>query len=452
MAWDVKQECGNKQEGDMNREVIRQLKKYLPEGCVRDDDPIPVKGNGSRYYDRDGKEYLDFSSGIFTNTFGHGCEEINLAAYHQAGRLGNIHGRHSEAELGFYHRLFPYLPADDYKAMPYMDGGYTIDRGLTDIINYYGKKRIGIGAFRNGFHGKTQAVKLLVNETEAAALYHNFLIDFPNCYRCPWKKQKGKCHMECVEGAIQELKKNDARAIIFELVQGSGILIAPEGYWQKIYQFCRHHGILMFADEVLTGGGRTGSYLASSLYGIVPDMIAITKGLANGKPLSLLLERDFMTHNQYAVRPLERASTFAAHPEALAAAEKVLELLERDHIIERVRILGELMKEELLNMAAHFKNIGEVRSLGLMAAVEFVIDKESRKPFVPMGETVFRQCRRNGLETIWSGHILRIAPPLNIEKEDLLAGLNLLKESIAQTEKEMSFSIQGEDGKKKEKG
>lgn len=428
-----------KLENDRNREIIRRLKQYLPEGCVQDNDPIPIKGNGCWYQDGNGKEYMDFSSGIFTNTFGHGCQEINLAANRQADHLANIHGRHCEAELRFYQRLFPFLPADDYKAMTYMDGGYTIDRGITDIVNYYGKERIGIGAFRNGFHGKTQAVKLLINETEKATFYHNFLIDFPNCYRCPCGKIKGQCQMECIKRAIHELEKNEARAVIFEPIQGSGVLIPPKGYWKGLYQYCQRHGILMFADEVLTGGGRTGSYLASSYFGIVPDMIAITKGLANGKPLSLLLERDFMTHNPYAVRPMERSSTFAAHPEALAAAEKLLELLERDNIIENVRFVGGILNEELLGLAEDFKCIGEVRSVGLMAAVEFVIDGESKEPFSSMGAAVFHKCRENGLETIFSGHILRIAPPLNIKKDELLVGLKLLKKSIRQAEKEMSF-------------
>lgn len=424
-----------------NYEIIMQLKRYLPEGCVQDEDPVPVRGSGCRYQDGNGKEYLDFSSGIFTNTFGHACEEINRAGYAQAGLLANVHGRHTEAELRFYQRLFPLLPADDYKAMPYNDGGYTIDRGLTDIVNYYGRKRIGIGAYRNGFHGKTQAAKLLVNETKKASFYHNFLIDFPNCYRCPWKKRKGQCHMECAKSAVQELEANEAGAVIFELIQGSGIVLPPEGYWERIYDYCKSHGILMFADEVLTGGGRTGSYLASSHYGVIPDMIAITKGLANGKPLSVLLERSFITQNPYAVRPLERASTFAAHPEALAAAEKLLELLERDHIMENVRILGAVLKDKLLEIAEKSRFIGEIRSLGLMAAVEFVTDKESKLPSAVMGTAVFQSCRENGLETIQSGHIIRLAPPLNMKRDELLLGLSLLEESIEQAEEEAAVRM-----------
>ncbi len=422
---------------DRNQEMIKQLREYLPEGCIQDGDPIPVSGKGCWYVDENGKKYLDFSSGIFTNTLGHGCEELVQAGFTQAKLLANIHGRHTEAELRFYQRLFPCLPADDYKAIPYNDGGYTIDRGLTDIINYYGKKRIGIGAFRNGFHGKTQAAKLLVNETEKATFYHNFLIDFPNCYRCPWKKQKEKCHKECIKGAIYELEKNEAKAVIFEPIQGSGILIPPEDYWQNLYYFCQKREILMFADEVLTGGGRTGRYLASTLFGIVPDMVAVTKGLANGKPLSLLLEREFITQNPYAMRHLERASTFAAHPEALAVAEKLLELIERDHIIQNVCVLGEILKEELLEMSEKFQCIGETRCLGLMAAVEFVVDRESKTPYPSMGTAVFHKCRENGLEMILNGHILRVAPPLNIKREEMKIGLEILKKSIAQAEKEL---------------
>lgn len=424
---------------DRNQAVLDALKKYLPEGCVTDREPVPVEGHGCRYQDANGREYLDFTSGIFTNSLGHGRADVNRAAYDQACRLANIHGRHSEAELRFYQRLFPYLPVKDYKAISYNDGGYTIDRGLTDILNFYEKKRIGIGAYRNGFHGKTQAAKLLINETESASLYRNFQIDFPNCYRCPWGREKGRCAMECVASAYQTLEEQKAGALIFEPIQGAGVILPPEGYWKRLAEFCRSKGILLFADEVLTGGGRVGQYLASSYYGIVPDMIALTKGLANGKPLSVLLERDFMTRNRYAVRPMERSSTFAAYPEALAAAAELLHVLETEHVLENVRATGGCLKEGLLAMKGRFQSIGEIRSLGLMAAVEFVSDPTDKVPFTEMAIHAFQKCRENGLEVLLNGHILRLAPPLIIEKGDLQEGLALLERSIAQAE-EFLFS------------
>lgn len=419
---------------DRNRDIINQLKNYIPEGCIQEGDHIPVKGKGCWYQDANGKKYLDFSSGIFTNSFGHGCDGINMAGYRQAELLSNIHGRHSQAELLFFKRLFLHLPADDYKAIPYNDGGYTIDRGITDIINYFNKQRIGIGAFRGGFHGKTQAVKLLINETEKAAFYDNFQIDFPYCYRCPFNKKKDCCNMECAEEACSILKERQAGAIVFEPVQGSGIVIPPKGYWEKMQDFCRSRNILMFADEVLTGGGRVGSYLASTYFKIVPDMIALTKGLANGKPLSVLLEREYITKNRFAARPLERSSTFAAHPESLAVAAELLNLLDRDNVIENVQVCGKILEQGLIGIAERFGTIGETRCIGLMAAVEFVKDKESRLPFTQMGKLVFQKCRKNGLETIESGHILRLAPPLIISKADLISGLEILEKSIAEAE------------------
>lgn len=419
-----------------NQGILGRLKKYVPEGYLDNCDHVPVRGKGCWYTDADGNEYLDFSAGIFTNTFGHGCKRLVQASAGQAEQLANIHGRHSEAELHFYERLFPHLPLDDYKAVPYNDGGYAIDRGLTDIINYYGKERIGIGAYRGGFHGKTQAGKLLINETEHAAFYDNFQLDFPNCYRCPWGKSRGTCSMECVKGACQKLQGHNAKALIFEPVQGAEVIIPPEGYWERMQEFCNRHGILMFADEVLTGGGRTGCYLASSYFGIAPDLIALTKGLANGKPLSVLLEREFITQNPYAIRPMERSSTFAAHPEALAAAAEVLVLLDEENVMENVRICAEVLRAELDELPKRYYSVGEVRNLGLMAAIEFVEDRKSKAPFIGMGTSVFQHCRENGLEVIKGGHVIRLAPPLIISKEEILEGMRRLRQSIESAERE----------------
>lgn len=413
-----------------NRDVLQKLRKYVPEGYLQEGSHVPVWGKGCWYQDADGKEYLDFSSGIFTNTFGHGCDRLIKVSADQAALLANIHGRHSVAELRFYERLFLRLPASDYRAIPYNDGGYTIDRGLTDIINYYGKRRIGIGAYRGGFHGKTQAGKLLINETQKAALFDNFQIEFPNCYRCPWKKQKESCGMVCVEAACRILREKKAGALIFEPVQGAEIIIPPKRYWEKIQDFCREQGILLFADEVLTGGGRMGIYLASSYFGIVPDMIAITKGLANGKPLSVLLEREFITKNCFAIRPMERSSTFAAHPEALAVAAEVLDMLEQGRVLQNVQICAEVMKQGLAELEDCFDVIGEIRSIGLMAAVEFVKNRESKVPFREMGDAVTKRCKDNGLEVIGNGHIIRLAPPLVISREELSEGLKRLEQSI----------------------
>lgn len=417
--------------GSKNTEVIREIQVHTPEGYCTTDDIVVAKANGSRFTDISGKEYLDFTSGIFTNTFGHCFKPLIEKEIEQINLCDNIHNRRSLAELRFYQVLQTYMPDNDYKFIPYNDGGYAVDRALSDIINYFNKERIPIAAFRGGFHGKTMGAKLTINETAKAALFENFQLDYPNCYRCPWKKQYPKCEMCCVEKICEKLKEKKTKAVIFEVIQGAGVIIPPQGFWQRIAEYCQKNKIVMFADEVLTAGGRTGYFLASyGLYGIKPDVISITKGLANGRPLSVLCEKKYITDNPYAKRSGERSSTFAAHPVNMAVGAETLDCLRRYDIFENVQKMGHLLTGELNKIYTQNKEVGDVRSVGLMGAIEFVKTAEGKEPDTELCRKIFYQARQNGLETILSGHILRLAPPLNITEKDLLEGMKILAFSI----------------------
>ncbi len=413
--------------------ILEKIKSYTPEGYCNDD-IVVTSAKGSYYIDINNKKYLDFTSGIFTNTFGHCYPPLINAEIKQIKKCDNIHGRRSIVEGEFYSKLSNFMPLSDYKFIPYNDGGYAIDRGLTDIINYYDKKRIPIGAFRGGFHGKTMATKLTINETAKATFFDNFQIEYPNCYRCPYKKQYPQCKMCCIKETCNKLQEKKAKAIIFEPIQGAGVIIPPQGFWQKIFEYCQKNKIIMFADEVLTGGGRIGSFLASyGHYGITPDIISLTKGLANGRPLSVLCEREYITDNPYAKRPMERSSTFASHPTNLAVASKCLELIEKENILTHVQNMGNILTEELQIISRKYNDICTSRSIGLMGAIEFVKTQTTKEPDYHLCNMVFNQARKLGLEVILSGNILRIAPPLNISKKDLIKGIKILDKSIKES-------------------
>ena len=417
--------------GNGNKEYIDAFTKYVPAGYCQEDDIVVKIGAGSYFKDVSGKQYLDFTSGIFTNSFGHCFKPLIEAEMEQTKKFDNVHGRRSLAELDFYQQLADFMPSPNYKFIPYNDGGYAVDRGLSDIINYFNKERIPIAAFRGGFHGKTMGTKMTINETAKAALFDNFQIDYPNCYRCPWKKKYPECGQCCVADICEKLKQHQAKAIIFEVIQGAGVIIPPQGFWQKIEVFCRAHNIVMFADEVLTGGGRTGHFLAGyGLYGIIPDVISITKGLANGRPLSVLCEKNCITENKYGSRLGERSSTFAAHPVNMAVAAENLRCLKKYQIFDNVQQQGKILKEGLQQLKKLSSHIGDVRSVGLMAAIEFVHSAEEKEPDYDFCRKVFTKARQLGLETILSGHILRLAPPLNISKNEIMSGLEILKESV----------------------
>lgn len=421
----------NNMDGYGNKEIIAKIQQYTPTGYCQNEDIVVATAQGCRFTDISGKEYLDFTSGIFTNTFGHCFKPLIEKEIEQINKCDNIHNRRSLAELELYQALQMFMPDESYKFIPYNDGGYAVDRALSDIINYYNKERIPIAAFRGGFHGKTMGTKLTINETAKAALFENFQLEYPNCYRCPWKKKRSNCGMICVQKTCEKLKEKGAKAIIFEVIQGAGVIIPPQGFWQKIADFCQHNNIVMFADEVLTAGGRTGYFLASyGLYHIKPDVISITKGLANGRPLSVICEKKYITENQYAKRIGERSSTFASHPVNMAVAAKNLECLRQYDIFANVQKMGDILSKELAKIKSCHQEIGDVRSVGLMGAIEFVKTQESQEPYTELCRKIFYQARLNGLETILSGHILRLAPPLNITQKDLLEGMQILALSI----------------------
>lgn len=417
--------------GNEDKNIIQEIQQYTPEGYCSNGDIVVAEAQGSWYTDISGKKYLDFTSGIFTNTFGHCFKPLIKKEIEQINMCDNIHNRRSLAELELYRILQTYMPDNNYKFIPYNDGGYAVDRALSDIINYFNKERIPIAAFRGGFHGKTMGTKLTINETAQAALFDNFQLEYPNCYRCPWKKQYPKCGMCCVKSICEKLQKRKAKAIIFEVIQGAGVIIPPQGFWQKIADYCQDNKIVMFADEVLTAGGRTGHFLASyGLYGIKPDVITITKGLANGRPLSVICEKKYITDNPYAKRSGERSSTFASHPVNMAVAAENLKCLRQYNIFTNVQKMGKFLADELKKIKEQNKEIGDVRSIGLMAAIEFVKTQKGKEPNAELCNKIFYQARKNGLETILSGHILRLAPPLNITQKDLLEGMHILASSL----------------------
>lgn len=402
----------------------KELSLYVPESEAAMINHVISSGKGSFYQDIDGKTYLDFSSGIFTNSFGHGEIEITETLAKVFGSLGNIHGRQYIGALNFYRRLFRFLPSKNYRAVIFGDGGgYTVDRCLMELFYHFDKKKYKLATFAGGFHGKTIGAKLAVNPNESCSFFSSHVVPPPYCYRCPFVKKSKTCSLECANIVEENLLACRAQVFLFEPVLGSSVIVPPENYWKRIEKFCRTNKILMVADEVLVGGGRIGTFLASTHYKICPDVIILTKGLANGLPLSLMLLDKKFTENIYSRRILNYSSTFVSLPALMAVADKVLEKIERENILDNVKMRGVQLKQGLENLQKKFPIIGDVRAIGLMAAIEFVKDDISRK--------IFLAAEQNGLELILpTSNIVRLAPPLNISAEEIELGLKLLERSL----------------------
>ena len=242
--------------------------------------------------------------------------------------------------------------------------------------------------------------------------------------------------MECVSYSEEKLAQCKADVFLFEPVLGSAVIVSPSDYWQRIQDFCRANNILMVADEVLTAGGRTGTFTACEGYGITPDVLIMTKGLANGLPLSAMLIKPSLAENPFSSRAFNYSSTFMGVPALMAAASEVLRKIESENIIANVKHRGSQLAKGLAEIQGRFPEvIGDVRSIGLMAAVEFVKDDDMSAPDYDMGKKVFASAENNGLELIPSGHVIRLGPPLNITAEDMSLGLRLLEKSIKEAMK-----------------
>lgn len=435
----------------MDIEVLKKMEKFLPVSETGRITHFIEKGQGSWYWDTTGKQYLDFTSGIFTNSFGHGDTELASAMSQVFGNLGNIHGRHWCKEMEIYEKLFAYLPDEEYRVIAYGDGGgYTVDRAQVELYYYFQKRPYRMMTFTGGFHGKTQGTKLSISQTQDSTYFYSETMEEPNCYRCPCQKKRGTCSMECVALTEKRLEEFGAEVFLFEPILGANVIVPPKEYWKRLQQFCTQRGILMVADEVLTGGGRTGTFFASTQFGISPDILITTKGLANGLPLSLLFLKKELTENEYARREGNYSSTFMGVPALLAVLDKVLDKIEEEHILENVRERGKQLLDGLERLKSNYSIIGDVRGIGLMVAVEFVDWNASEEEIGVQGETikrslkvrptrsssttlgrrVFEVAEKNGLALIHSGNVLRLAPPLNVTAGEIVIGLEKLEKSI----------------------
>jgi 4-aminobutyrate aminotransferase/(S)-3-amino-2-methylpropionate transaminase len=226
-------------------------------------------------------------------------------------------------------------------------------------------------------------------------------------------------------------EKPNVSALVFEPVLGAaGVIVPPPGYWEQIAEACRANGVLLVADEVLTGGGRTGTFLASEALGIEPDLVVLSKGMANGFPFAVLAGRAELLRSPDAAKAGSYASTYASNPLGIAAARATLGVIERDRLTERVRELGASLDERLRALRERYEQLGDVRGAGLLAGLEFVTDKASRTPAPDIARDVYTTALDLGLRTSVGGHIIRLAPPFTLTDAQLDDGVRILAEAI----------------------
>ena len=397
-------------------------------------------GRGHRLYDTDGRAYLDFANGIAVTALGHVHPRVTAAIHAQVDRLiGPISAiGFAEPITRLAEELAATFPEPLDSVMFLNSGSEAIDGALKLARRVTG--RPGIVAFRGGFHGRTWgATSVTSSNLNYRTGYEPMLpgvhlTTFPAVYR-----DFGGDEAAAVAGAIADLQRlttseippSSIAAVLIEPVQGEGgFTPAPATFLQELRAFCDRHGILLIADEVQSGYGRTGRMWAFEHAGIVPDVVVLAKAIANGLPLSAIVSsRDLQERWGRGAH----GSTYGGNPVACAAGLAVLETIREERLIENAVARGEELRTGIGRIAAEDDRIGDVRGPGLMVGVEFVTDPVTREPDGTLPDRLSAACADAGLLVLTSGRyheVVRWIPPLDVSAAEISEAVEIFGEAL----------------------
>ncbi len=415
--------------------------------------PIAVKyGEGVYLYDYDEKKYLDFSSGLVNVNIGHGDQRVTEAVTKQMQEISYVTPScitKARGDLG--KKLAEICPGDLNKAFFTLSGADSIENAIKLARLYTGRHKI-LSRYKS-YHGSTNAAmtasgdprKLAVDSQQAPNFVH---FDLPYLYRWEYGEENLlKESVQQLERIIAYESPNNIAAILLEGESGSsGCMQYPTGYLKKVKELCKAHGILLIMDEVMSGFGRTGKWFGFENHNIIPDMIAMAKGLTCGYlPFGCLMVSDKITA-KYDDIALPLGLTYSAHPVCCAAALEVLKIYEDDNLIENAVVMGKYLDKKMEDMKIKHPCIGDWRNTGLLGCLELVKNKATKEPMAPfnakpseMGvmNKVAAKIKELGMYTFVRWNYVFIAPPLCITKEQIDEGLAIISEGISIADKEV---------------
>lgn len=409
--------------------------------------PIAVShAKGVYLYDYDGKRYLDFSSGLMNVNIGHGDQRIAQAVMAQMQEVSYVTPScvtRARGALG--KKLAEICPGNLNKAFFTVCGATSIENAIKLARHYTGRHKI-LARYQS-YHGSSYGAlaaggdprKLSVDSQQAPNFIH---FDLPIRYRWPYGEDS------FLQDAISRLERilayegeGNIAAILLEGESGSsGCLQYPDGFLKAVRTICNKHGILLIIDEVMSGFGRTGKWFGFEHHNIVPDMIAMAKGLTSGYlPFGCLMVSDTIAA-KYDDTMLPLGLTYSAHPVCCAAALATLKIYEEDRLIDNAASMGQFMNSQLEELKARHPSVGDWRNTGLLGCIELVKNKGTREPLAPFNakpsemtvmNAVAAKIRQLGMYTFVRWNYIFVAPPLIINEKQIKEGIAIISEAIS---------------------
>lgn len=404
------------------------------------------EGHGIMLKDVDGNRYLDFSSGIYVTSLGHCHPKVSEAVAHWAKKLMNCHDFTTPVKEKLLEKLSQILPGKLNAIQLYSDGTAAVEAGIRAARAITNKQEF-ISCYRD-FHGKTMAAVSCAQMVRGDVFSYGatrapgfYMVPRPNPYRPMFKKADGTidtdAYISFFEEFIRESTVGNVAAFVLEPVQGwGGSVYPPDDFFPKLRAFCDKRKILLFSDEVLAGMGRTGEWVTLSHWNTVPDIITFGKSFGNGFPVTAMVVKEEYGDS---LNKISASSSYGGNPMACAAALASIEVIEEEKILENVRTVGAAFMKRMNKMKETHPIIGDVRGKGFLLGIELVKDKKTKEPFNEAGKLVYQKAFRKGLAWIPAGHILRMSPPLIMDEEYAMKGMDIIEEAISEVEKEHGY-------------
>ncbi len=421
--------------------------------------PVVSRGEGIYLWDTEGKRYIDGSGGAVVVNVGHGVREIAEAVGQQAAGVGYAHATMftSEALEELSDRLAAHLPLPDARLFYLTSGAEAVETAIKfarqmqiargEIARYKVIGRWG------SYHGATMGALAVMGKPSMRKYFEPQFLDMPHippvyCYRCPFRLEYPACGLKCADALEDEIKRQGADTVagfIAEPIAGAtlGAVVPPAEYWPRVREICDRYGVLLIADEVMTGMGRTGRWFAMSQWDIVPDMITLGKGISGGYvPLSACAVRgDLVDFLWDTMGDFNHGGTFSHQPVAAAAGVATLRYLEMHDLVARAETMGDLVGNKLHAAFDSHPHVGDIRGQGLMWAIELVADRATKEPFPPKSKLagrVFDRAFADGLivyvmsgcaDGVSGDHVM-VSPPFVVNEMEIDEIVSILVRAI----------------------
>ena len=417
--------------------------------------PIPVKkAKGVYFWDISGKRYLDFNSMVMCANIGHGDERVIQAIVQQAQELPFAGPQMATRPRALLGKLLAEVTPPGLTRFLYTLGGADANENAIKVARAFSGRQKILTRYRS-YHGATFGAIAATGDPRRVAWEPGTMpgvVHFldPYRYRSTFHRSNPNIseaefcqdYLNHLEEIITYEGPQTIAAILLETVTGTnGVIIPPDGYLQGVRELCNRYGILLIADEVMSGFGRTGRWFAVDHWGVVPDLMTMAKGLTSGyAPLGAVAMKteiaEFFNDRVY-----EGGLTYNGHPISLAAAAAVIEVMREDHLVERAAETGQVMADMLAELKDRHPSIGDVRSIGLFGVVELVRNRQTKEPMAPFGRSSQEMANLkkfmldHGVFVYTHWHTVLIIPPLIITPEQLTEGFSVLDEALAITDK-----------------